>query len=302
MHWAKTALLIVVAVSLIAAVGFFLRPIAFFNAMTYVHEDLSGVESRYVEVAGHRVHYLAQGRANGPVIVLVHGLGSRAEDWDNLTPFLVNAGFRVYRPDLLGYGRSDRPADFSFSIQDEASVVVGFLDALGLKHVDLGGWSMGGWIAQLVALQHPERVLRLMLFDSAGLLAKPGWNVDLFMPTSVAELDQLDALLFPEPPQVPAFVARDILRNSRNHRWVIKRAIAAMLSGKDVTDNLLPQLKMPVLIASGSLDRITPLDLAETMHRLIPQSQLDVIAGCGHMAPLQCSEVLGPEVVNFVRQ
>ena len=75
-----------------------------------------------------------------------------------------------------------------------------------------------------------------------------------------------------------------------------------MLTAQDVTDKLLPQLKMPVFIAWGDLDRITPLDQARTMHRLIPQSQVDVIAGCGHMAPLQCTAQLGPDVVRFLHQ
>ena len=72
------------------------------------------------------------------------GLGGRAEDWRSLAPYLAKAGYRVYMPDLPGYGRSEKPADFSYSVPDEAAVVVGFMDALGLKQVDLGGWSMGG--------------------------------------------------------------------------------------------------------------------------------------------------------------
>jgi pimeloyl-ACP methyl ester carboxylesterase len=302
MHWAKTALLIIIAVTLVATVGFFLRPVSYVNAAMYLQEDFAGIDSLYVQVAGHRVHYLAQGPRNGPVVVLIHGLGSRAEDWRYLAAFLANAGFRVYTPDLLGFGRSDHPADFSYSIQDEATIVVGFLDALGLKQVNLGGWSMGGWIVQFVALEHPERVSKLMLFDSAGLYAKPSFNIALFTPTTAAELDELDALLFPEPPKVPWYVARDFLRLSRIHGWVIKRAVAQMLTAHDVTNNLLPQLKMPVLLAWGNLDRITPLDQAVTMRRLIPQSQLDVIVGCGHMAPLQCTTELGPRVVRFALQ
>ena len=165
-------------------------------------------------VEGHQMHYEAEGPANGPVVVLVHGLGGRAEDWRNLAPYLAKAGFRVYMPDLFGYGRSDKPADFSYSVRDEAGAVVGFMDALGLKQVDLGGWSMGGWIVQIVAATHPERVRRLMLFDSAGIYEKPDWNTNLFMPKTPAELDQLEALLMPNPPRIPGFVARDILRIS----------------------------------------------------------------------------------------
>jgi pimeloyl-ACP methyl ester carboxylesterase len=301
-QWIKRTLWSLLAVALLAGIGFYLRPVSYLNEWTYLHEDLSGIESRTVQVGGHRVHYLAEGPANGPAVVLVHGLGASAEYWGNLAPYLAIAGFRVYIPDLIGYGRSEQPADFSYSVRDEAAVVVGFMDALGLKQVELGGWSMGGWIAVLVAAEHPERVSRLMLFDSAGLYAPPQFDVALFTPSTVTQLDELKALLSPQPQPIPAFMARDILRNIRRNGWVVQRALATMLTAQDVVDNILPQLKMPVLIVWGSLDRVTPLGLGETMHRLIPQSQLDVFPGCGHMAPIECSAALGPKVVAFAQQ
>jgi pimeloyl-ACP methyl ester carboxylesterase len=301
-QWIKRSLWSLLAVALLATAGFFLRPVSYLNAWTYLHEDLSGIESLSVQVAGHRVHYLAEGPANGPAAVLVHGLGASAEYWGNLAPYLANSGFRVYIPDLLGYGRSDRPADFSYSVRDEAAVVVGFMDALGLKQVELGGWSMGGWIAVLVAAEHPERVSRLMLFDSAGLDVPPTFDTALFTPSTVAQLNELEALLSPQPQPIPAFIARDILRNFRRNGWVVQRALATMLTAQDVIDNVLPQLKMPVLLVWGSLDRVTPLTDGEIMHRLIPQSQLDVFPGCGHMAPIECSAALGPKVVAFARE
>jgi pimeloyl-ACP methyl ester carboxylesterase len=205
-------------------------------------------------------------------------------------------------PDLPGYGRSEKPADFSYSVPDEGGVVVGFLDALGLKQVDLGGWSMGGWIAQKIAFEHPERVRRLMLFDSAGIYQKPDWDTGLFTPKTAAELDQLEALLMPHPPKVPAFIERDILRHSRKNAWVIHRAIGTMLTGRDATDSLLPQLRMPVLIVWGGEDHITPVSQGEKIHQLVPQSQLEVFPGCGHLAAGQCTAQVGPKVVEFVKQ
>jgi len=290
-----------VALVLVAGIGFLLRPVSYLMGWLYLEEDLGGVESRTVQAEGYGVHYLAEGPASGPVVVLVHGLGSRAEDWRNLAPYLARAGFRVYIPDLPGYGRSQKPVDFSYSVRDEAAVVVGFLDAMGLKQVELGGWSMGGWVVALIAADHPERVSRLMLFDAAGLDVKPLWNTGLFTPDSPQQLDQLDALLMPDPPHVPAFLARDIVRISRRDGWVIQRAAASMLTAHDATDNLLPRLKMPVLIVWGARDRIIPLDQGQTIHWLIPQSQLSVIAGCGYLAPLQCSAAIGPEMVAFAR-
>lgn len=298
----KRLLCVAGALAVIAGVGFWVRPVSYLSEATYAHEFFSGIESRSVQVMGYRVHYLVEGPADGPVVVLIHGLGGEAEDWRNLTPYLAQAGFRVYRPDLPGFGRSERPAGFSYSVHDQAEVVVGFLDVLGLKRVDLGGWSMGGWIVQLVAAGHPERVKRLMLFDAAGIYEKPAWDTQLFTPTTPAELDQLEALLMPHPRKIPGFVAKDIVRISNDHAWVIHCAVASMLTGQDTTDNLLPGLKMPVLIIWGAEDRITPRHQAERIHALAPQSQLEVFDGCGHLAPGQCTAQIGPKVVEFVKQ
>jgi pimeloyl-ACP methyl ester carboxylesterase len=286
----------------IAAVGFWARPVSYFNESLYVRDSLTGVKNREVMVGGRRIHYEVEGPENGPVVLLVHGLGGRAEDWRDLAPYIASAGFRVYLPDLVGYGRSEKPADFSYSVRDEAEVVTGFMDAMGLKQVDLGGWSMGGAIAQHIAADHPERVRRLMLFDAAGLYVLPKWDIKLFTPASVAEVDELDKLLMPDPPNVPGFVARDILRVSNERAWIIHRALATMLTGQDATDKLLPQLKMPILLVWGAEDRIVPLSQGETMHRMLPQSEFEVIPGCGHLAPGQCAPQMAAKVVAFVRQ
>jgi pimeloyl-ACP methyl ester carboxylesterase len=289
-------------IAVIAVIGFWFRPVSFVNAGMVLHERFSGVDSRSITVSGIRVHYLAEGPVAGPPVVLVHGLGGSAEDWRALAPYLVKAGFRVYIPELPGYGRSEMPASFSYSILDQAAIVVGFLDALGLKQVDLGGWSMGGWIVQRVAFDHPERIRRLMLFDSAGIYEQPAWDTRLFTPTTPGELDQLNALLTPHPQPIPGFVARDLLRHFDQDAWVIHRALASMLTGRDATDAQLPQLKMPVLLIWGSEDHITPLVQGKKIHQLVPQSQLDVIPGCGHLAALQCAPQIAPAVVAFVNQ
>ena len=302
MRLGKKLLWIAGLLMLVAGAGFLWRPVSYLNGYMYARDSLAGVANREVTVRGIRVHYEVEGPAGGPAVVLIHGLGGRAEDWRNLAPFLAEAGFRVYLPDLPGYGRSEKPTDFSYSVRDEADVVVGFLDALGLKQVDLGGWSMGGAIVQHVAADHPERVRRLMLFDSAGIFVLPAWNVELFTPTSAAELDQLDVLLMPNPPKLPGFLARDILRVSDERAWIIHRAISEMLTGRDATDKLLPGLKMPVLIVWGSADRILPLEQGEAMHGLVPQSEFDLVAGCGHLAPGQCAPQMERQVVGFLKR
>lgn len=295
-----TAIAVLASLAVLAGLVFYLRPVGVSLCLTHLREPLNGFSSQTVTVEGHPLHYLITGPAEGRPVVLIHGLGGSAEDWLNLAPHLTRAGYRVYIPDLLGYGRSPKPADFSYSVRDEAAVVVGFLDALQLKQVDLAGWSMGGWIVQLVAVAYPERVHKLILFDSVGLYDPPKWNTSLFTPTNADELNQLEALLVPHPQKIPTFVVRDILRVSDQRAWVIRRALATMLTGRDTTDSLLPTLKMPVLLGWGSVDHITPLPLGTHMQALIPHAELAVAEGCGHMAPRDCTPILGPRVVAFL--
>ena len=75
-----------------------------------------------------------------------------------------------------------------------------------------------------------------------------------------------------------------------------------MLTAQDTTDNLLPGLRMPVLIVRGAEDLITSPRQAETMHRLLPQSDLEVFPGCGHLAPGQCAAQVGPKAMEFLRR
>jgi pimeloyl-ACP methyl ester carboxylesterase len=297
----RVALLIFIVLAS-AGVVFWARPVSVFRVFNEVQMYLIGARNNYAIVNGFRIHYYTLGPEKGRPVVMVHGLGGRAEDWEKLAPYLRKAGYRVYLPDLPGFGQSERPTNFSYSVTDQSKIVVGFLDALGLKQVDLGGWSMGGWIVQLVAANNPERVSRLMLFDSAGLHVKPEWDTKLFTPISPAEIEKLDKLLMPHPPRLPNFVARDIMRVSREHAWVMRRSLDTMLQGRETTDSLLPHLKMPVLIVWGEVDQITPLSEGKNIHKLIPQSQMDVVAGCGHLAPNECAKVIGPEVIRFLKQ
>lgn len=295
---------VILLVVLFTAAGFvfWLRPVSVFRVFNQAQMFAIGASEHTTRVDGIRIHYYTLGPESGRPVVLVHGLGGRAEDWEKLAPYLSKAGFRIYLPDLPGFGQSERPANFSYSVTDQARVVVGFMDAMGLKQVDLGGWSMGGWIVQIVAAKNPDRVSRLMLFDSAGLYMRPEWDTRLFTPVSPAEIEKLDKLLMPHPPHLPDFVARDILRVSSEHAWIIRRSLYTMLQGKETTDALLPELKMRVLIVWGELDEITPLSEGEKIHKLIPQSQMDVVAGCGHLAPNECAKAIGPEVVRFLSQ
>jgi len=101
-----------VAFVVVIAAAFLLRPVSFFDGFTYLRDDLNGIFSHTIKVSGVRIHYLAGGPPSGEPVVLIHGLGGRAENWRNLAPVLARRGYRVYMPDLPGFGRSGRPRDF----------------------------------------------------------------------------------------------------------------------------------------------------------------------------------------------
>jgi pimeloyl-ACP methyl ester carboxylesterase len=254
-----------------------------------------------VEADGYRLHYFEalppKGVAGTP-LVLVHGLGARGEDWGAMIPALAAQGFHVYAPDLLGYGRSPRP-DVSYSISMEEAVVVQFMQAVRLTRADVGGWSMGGWISMKLALDHPEMVDRLVVYDSAGFyfVADP----DLFIPNDTAGVRKLVAALTPKPKVLPEFAARAALRKLQRNAWVLKRSTAAMMSGRDLLDFRLHTIRQPMLIVWGAQDELIPLSVGEAMHSSVSQSVLDIVGGCGHLAPAECSKPVIEGTVEFLK-
>ena len=261
-----------------------------------------GVQSNYVDVDGYSIHYFEAGQSNsaGTPVVLIHGIGSRGEDWAPLIPALTAQGFHVYVPDLLGYGRSPKPdVDYSISLQE--SIVLKFMEKLHLQHANVGGWSMGGWIALKLTLDNPEVVNRLIVYDAAGTYFPPTFDASLFVPTDAASFAALRHMLSPIETQLPSFVVRDAINNLAKNAWVIQRSYYAMVNGKDLTDFRLPDLRTPTLVVWGSLDQLIPLTVGEKMHQAIPASRISVIAGCGHLAPSECPVPVLKATTDFLK-
>jgi len=261
----------------------------------------AGFHQRSMVINGDQVFYLEGGPENGSSVVLIHGLNSKAQqDWVVLAPYLVRAGYHVYALDLLGYGRSAKPLEFSYSIHDEAKVVESFLAANHLTSVALGGVSMGGWIAATVAIDRPDLVTRLMLLDSAGMKFQLGFDPAVFTPQTSQQVDELMDVVSPNLPRVPQFVKADYIRKTKRYGWVTQRALASMTTGADDLDAKFFALKMPLLIVWGKQDAMTPLLLGDSMHRAAPQSILAVYDGCGHIAVVTCGNAIASTVLGFL--
>ena len=298
--------------ALVAGGTFYWNPLWVNDRQIHYRLWRAGVRSEYVNVQGNRIHTFEAGPPDGTPgkpLLLLHGLGSRGEDWAPLIPGLAAAGFHVYAPDLLGYGRSDKP-NLICSIQVEEEVVLHFIQATGMARadgagnsttIDLAGWSMGGWIAAKLVLDEPEFFDRLVLYDSAGITIQPNFPRDAFVPTDAAGLSRLMALLMPHPPRLPGFVVRASLRRLKSNSRIVQQSMDSMLSGQDLLDARIGSIAQPTLIVWGAEDRLIPISVGEAMHREIPNSVFEGVAGCGHLAPNQCPKPVLEGTIQFLK-
>ena len=285
---------------LILGVVFYANPIGVADQRVRFNLWREGAHSRYIQVDGYRIHYFEAGSLKGVPLLLIHGLGSRGEDWATLIPAFTANGFHVYAPDLLGYGRSDAPdVDYSISLQEK--LVSHFMGEVGLQKADVAGWSMGGWVAAKLTIDQPNLVDRLVLYDSAGIYFPATFDASLFTPTDRAGLDRLVAMLQPMPQSLPNFMAQAAVEKLQRGAWVITRSVSGMFSGRDLLDFRLRSIDRPTLIVWGSKDTLIPPLVGESMHHLIPRSSLTIIEGCGHLAPAQCSTPTVATTLQFLK-
>jgi pimeloyl-ACP methyl ester carboxylesterase len=290
--------LIVMVIDIVMSVVFYRHPVWMIGEVMDARLRVAGFHSEYVHVGSYRVHYFVGGK--GTPLLLIHGLGARSEDWTAEMPAYAKNGFRVYAIDLLGCGRTDRP-DIAYTIGEQVELIQGFLTAVHVEKADVIGWSMGGWIATEFALQHPQRVNRLVAMDSAGLKFKTDLSPAILEPNTVPQLERLELVLMAHRYYIPGFVQRDLLRTMESHRAVVHRTLESLLREEGDFAGKLGQLQMPVLLVWGHQDELLPPSVGKQMHDAIPQSVLEVYAGCGHMGPATCADRMVPRVIDFLR-
>ncbi len=287
-----------------AALTFYLHPIWVADQQIHWHLRTQHVLSNYTEVDGNRIHYFEalppHAHDNGTPIVLIHGLGARGEDWSAMIPTLAAHGFHVYAPDLLGYGRSAHP-DIHYTIAEEEKLVVDFMQTVGLTRADIGGWSMGGWIALKLTADHPEMVRRLIVYDSAGIYFPATFDETLFAPTNAEGFYHLEAMLTPHPVHLPSFVIRDALRKLQSNAWIIDRSVRSMTAGRDLMDFQLYRIHAPTLVVWGAEDQLIPLTVGEALHHHLANSNLLIVQDCGHLAPSECSKPILKGTLDFLQ-
>jgi pimeloyl-ACP methyl ester carboxylesterase len=257
----------------------------------------------------HGVNIAYDVRGSGPTALLIMGLGGRASDWnddfiDRLTPHLEVVTF-----DNRGTGKSDRPEE-GYTLDVMADEAVGVLDALDRPRAHVIGISMGGMIAQLVALRHPTRVERLVLIatHAGGPTVVPptpeattALMLDRSRPPAEVVRTSMTAITAPgfaarAPEAIDALVALAVAQPTP--AMTFARQMTAILASNRMAR--LGAIAAPTLVVHGSEDPLVPPANGTAIARAIPGARLLELPGCGHLPMWECPRRLADELLNFL--
>ncbi|HEX7058305.1 MAG TPA: alpha/beta fold hydrolase [Solirubrobacterales bacterium] len=264
---------------------------------------MSGFEVETETLHGRQVTYAAAGE--GPVLLLVHGMGGSFENWGEVIEPLARK-HTVIAPDLPGHGES-APGGGDYSVGGLAAGLRDLLMALGHERATLVGHSLGGGIAMQFAYQFPEMVERLVLVSSGGLgpevspvlraAALPG--ADLFIAATAGAGQRVGSAVGRGLSAVglrPSADVAEVLRGyatlaDPTRRSAFLATVRAVIGTRGqrvhAGDRLYLAEAVPVLIIWGDRDPIIPTHHGEDAHRRIPGSRLEVFEDVGHLPQLE---------------
>lgn len=243
----------------------------------------------------------------GLPVILIHGFPLNRRMWQPQVEALTAQGYRVICPDLPGFGESPfltGPA----CMAHYADAVIGLLDELGIERAVIGGMSMGGYILLNLAMRYPERlqgamflVTRAAADDAVGKEKRSLLVNEIKQGNRSIVPDTFAQVLFaPTTPQVkPALVAEV-------RTWMETASpegtIYGLLAMRDRADYLkhLSALDFPSLVVGAELDLAVPAAHSRVLAGGLPQAELQIIAGAGHMANLEQTTLFNETLLNFL--
>ncbi|AGT33880.1 HOPDA dehydrolase (plasmid) [Geobacillus genomosp. 3] len=276
-----------------------------------MHEQ---IQEKYVDVDGIKTHYWEVG--NGEPVIFLHGGGAGADAWGNwhhIMPHFANEGFHVLALDMVGFGFTDTPdpQEFEYSNDSRIQHVIGFIQALNLRQVNLVGNSMGGAATLGVAMKRPELVKKMVLLGAAGRLK----------PQNGKESDALQAILNYEYSKEQMYqIARSLTNESYvvseelvnyrlklTERSGVMRAYQAIMkwvkeNGMYYEDELFRRIKHQTLIIHGKNDKVVPVADSWEMLNLLENASLYVVPNCGHWVMLEYPEEFVTITVHHLKR
>ena len=230
------------------------------------------IQSFDLKIGERKAHYLKAG--SGCPVVLLHGGASDSNDWAETIPAL-SQHYSLYAPDMLGYGQTDRDKP-SYYLSEFVDFTLDFIQKLGLDSISLVGHSLGGRVCLEIALQHPEKVRKLVLIDTVGFARLARWGTFL------------GAAAF--------FIRRALGRRQPYPRFLIK-------AGEDKDWRCLDKLKtlkVPALVIWSSRDPYYPLKEAIRAKHLIPDVRFEIFPGYGHAPHAKNRDYFNNLLLNYL--
>lgn len=251
------------------------------------------------EVFGQKIRYYESG--SGPVVVLLHGMGSSADTWAATIAPLAKQ-FHVFALDQVGFGHSDKPL-MDYKIATYADFLREFMRVLGLPKATIIGSSNGGWIAATFAIQHPDLVDRLVLVDATGLPPAAPQSGDSPKPVdfSYSSLAATRAALerfFYDKKRITDELVRRVFQGhiQTGDHYTIQRLVSNRVS--EYLGDDLKSIHVPTLIVWGREDSVS--QNAERFHAAIAGSQIVLINDCGHLPQVEKSSDFNSAVLAFL--
>jgi pimeloyl-ACP methyl ester carboxylesterase len=247
-----------------------------------------------VVVLGQTMHYWDVG--SGPVIVLVHGLGSKKEnDWGRVVGPLSQK-YHVIAPDQLGFGQSDKPM-IDYSIQTYVDFLNEFLRELKIEKATLVGESLGGWISALYTLEAASDkqmipVEKLVLVDAAGLQQdKP-----------IPERKLLQVVFYDSSWVTDELVKRDLAERIRaNISYTVRSILSNPTLPSERLDGKLGGIHVPTLVVWGKQDELLPIASGERYLKEIAGAKFVSFDKCGHVPPVEKTAEFVAAVEDFAK-
>ncbi|GJI86879.1 alpha/beta fold hydrolase [Duganella hordei] len=237
-----------------------------------------------------------------PAVVFLHYWGGSSRTWDAVIAALPPS-YRTVAPDLRGWGDSEAPAT-GYALADFADDAQQMIAKLGLREYVLIGHSMGGKIAQLLASRRPSGLVGLVLVAPATPTplalppeARAGMKSAYLSRESIGMA--LDHMLTAKP--LSAALREQVIEDSMRGAPQAREAWPESTSREDIS-SLVGAIEVPVAVVAGELDKVDSVDIlkAELLPR-ISQAKLHVLAGTGHLSPLESPAEVAAAIVGFIQ-
>ncbi len=230
----------------------------------------------------------------GPLVVLLHGMGGAADHWNFTLPKLALAGYRAIALDLPGHGGSALPLSTTLTPVWMGQRLADWLHAQAQPAILVGN-SLGGWVALHTCLTAPEVVRGLVLVAAAGLEGIATRPPRLRLGGGKNLLRSLLALLFADPGRVSAAVTQRLLMQG-----MMAPALAALRPEGLLQPADLARILTPTLVVWGAQDGVIPAAWAEVFARSLPRAQLRQLDPCGHLPQIECPVEFHQLLIKFL--